>query len=307
MKKAQESSEGWGGGGTTLTLEDSAHRIDCHGASMVGSKRATNQDDYLIAPLFTPGGSARCTEEPTAVWTAAPLLLVVADGVGGAPAGDRASSIAIREMHQALKYRSGLTGFHEAEGVDPGAFLKEAVRRGQEAIEAEIERHDNQTGMGTTLTAALVLWPKAHVVHVGDSRCYLVRRSSLEQLTVDHTISQKLSDLGMHDSDAHKPSRWKNVLWNVIGGRTSEVHPQVTTIDLRWGDALLLATDGLTDSLSEEDILRRAQEGQTAEGVCASLIEAARIRKGTDDMTVVYAQFGRSSFWRRLREVFLGG
>jgi protein phosphatase len=181
------------------------------------------------------------------------------------------------------------------------------VSRGQKAIEAEIERNTEQSGMGTTLTAALILWPKAHVVHVGDSRCYVVRRSSLEQVTIDHTVAQKLSDSGLCDPDAHKPSRWRNVLWNVIGGRTSEVHPQVSTVDLRWGDALLLATDGLTDSLSQEDILHRVHEEQTAEAVCASLIQTARVRKGTDDMTVLYAQFGRSSFWKHLREIFLGG
>jgi serine/threonine protein phosphatase PrpC len=306
MKKPQEWSEGWGGTAPHL-LEDFAHRVDCHGASIIGSKRTVNQDDYLIVPLIAPADSRRCCEERTAMRTGPPLLLMVADGVGGAPAGERASSIAIRAVHRALTDRSGGFLLHEADGVDPGELLKAVVSRGQKAIEAEIERNTEQSGMGTTLTAALILWPKAHVFHVGDSRCYVVRRSSMEQVTIDHTVAQMLSDSGLHDPDAHKPSRWRNVLWNVIGGRTSEVRPQVSTVDLRWGDALLLATDGLTDSLSQEDILHRVHEEQTAEAVCASLIQTARVRKGKDDMTVIYAQFGRSSIWRQLREIFLGG
>jgi serine/threonine protein phosphatase PrpC len=306
MKKPQESSEAWSGTGLHLR-EDFAHRVDCHGASMVGSKRRVNQDDYLIVPLLEASELGQCSDEKSALRYGPPLLFVVADGVGGAPAGERASSIAIRELHRALTDRSGAFRLHGVEGADPGALLKEAVSRGQQAIDAEIERREDQSGMGTTLTAALILWPKAHVVHVGDSRCYLLRRSSLEQVTTDHTVAQKLSDAGLYGLDDHQPGRWRNVLWNVIGGRTSEVLPQVSTLDLRWGDALLLATDGLTDSLSEEDLLRRVHEGQTAEAVCASLIQAARVRKGTDDMTVIYAQFGRSSFWRHLREIFLGG
>lgn len=298
MKELRESSEG-----DLHHQEDFAHRVDCHGASMVGSKRAVNQDDFLITPLTAAADAGR---EAVLRW-GPPLLFVVADGVGGAPAGERASSLAIRAVHRALTDRTGSFRLQDVDGIPPGELLKEAVSRGQEAIQAEIERDSGRSGMGTTLTAALILWPKAHVVHVGDSRCYLVRRTSLEQLTVDHTIAQQLSDCGLQVQEARRPGRWRNVLWNVIGGRTSEVHPQVSSVDLRWGDALLLATDGLTDSLSDEDILRRVHEEQSAEAVCAGLIQAARLRKGTDDMTVVYAQFGRSSFWRQLREIFLGG
>lgn len=306
MRNPRESSEGWDRGGLHQR-EDFAHRVDCHGASMVGSKRTVNQDDYLITPLTAIPDAGQGSGEAAALRWGPPLLFVVADGVGGAPAGERASSIAIRAVHRALTDRTGVFHLQEPDGGQPEELLKEAVSRGQEAIEAETERNSDRSGMGTTLTAALILWPKAHVVHVGDSRCYLVRRSALEQVTVDHTIAQRLSDCGLHIQDAQRPGRWRNVLWNVVGGRTPEVHPQVSTMDLRWGDALLLATDGLTDSLSDEDILRRVHEGQSAEAVCAGLIQAARLRKGTDDMTVVYAQFGRSSFWRHLREIFLGG
>jgi serine/threonine protein phosphatase PrpC len=300
MKKSHVENEKWVGIGLH-PREDFNHLVDCHGASKVGSKRPVNQDDFLILPLLAPSVPGESSEESATFQAGPPLLFVVADGLGGAPAGERASSIAIREVRRTLTDRAGVSRLGEFEGVDPGEILKEAVSRGQRAIEKDIERHFEETGMATTLTAALILWPKAHVVHVGDSRCYLVRRSSLEQVTIDHTVAQELSKYGP------APSRWRNVLWNVIGGSSSEVHPQVKTLDLHWGDGLLLATDGLTDSLSDKDIFHRVREGRTAEAVCEDLIQAACKRHGTDDMTIIYAQFGRSSFWRQLREIFKGG
>ena len=238
--------------------------------------------------------------EREALQTGPPMLLVVADGVGGSPAGERASSIAVRELYATLTDRAGVSRLHDLEGGDPEALLKDAVTRGQRAIEAEAERLFEQEGMGTTLTAALILWPKAHIVHVGDSRCYHVRRSSLHQVTTDHTM-------GQFAHSSARSSRWRNVLWNVVGGTNPEVHPQVTTLKLHYGDALLLATDGMTDSLPPDEVHHRLREGHSAEAVCANLIQAARKRKGSDDMTVVYAQFGRSSFWNQLREIFKGG
>jgi protein phosphatase len=151
-----------------------------------------------------------------------------------------------------------------------------------------------------------VRWPNVHLLHVGDSRFYVVRRSTLEQLTVDHTLAQRLRDMGVGDSETARRSPWRNTLWNVVGGRDPALDPQVLSFELRWGDALLLATDGLTDPLPESEILHRVHEERRAEDVCASLIRAARDHGATDDMTVLYAQFGRASFWKRLREILMG-
>ena len=299
MMKHPESNEEWGDRGLH-PREDFTHRVDCHGASITGSKRSINEDDFLIAALLPPADAPESPLESEALRSGPPMLLVVADGVGGSPAGERASSIAVRELYAALTDRAGISRLHDLEGGDPEALLKDAVTRGQRAIEAEAERHFEQDGMGTTLTAALILWPKAHIVHVGDSRCYHVRRSSLQQVTTDHTI-------GQFAPSTARSSRWRNVLWNVVGGFNPDVHPQVSTLKLHYGDALLLATDGLTDSLGPEELLHRVREGHTSEAVCANLIQAARKSKGRDDMTVVYAQFGRSSFWNQLREIFRRG
>ncbi|HLY10679.1 MAG TPA: protein phosphatase 2C domain-containing protein [Planctomycetota bacterium] len=304
MQKSRKFREGWG---QVDLREDFAHRVDCHGVSLIGSKRTVNQDEYLITSLSAPGEPRSSAQERGGVRSGPPLLLVVADGIGGAPAGERASVLAVRALRDTLMSRFAAAPFQDPEGTDPGTLLKEAVIEGQKAIDDEIERDSERDGMGTTLTAALILWPKAHLVHVGDSRCYLVRHSSVEQLTVDHTIVQRLPDAHPDLEMPEPPSRWRHILWNVIGGRSSELHPQVRTIDLQWGDALLLATDGLTGSLSDQEILHRVQAERSAEAVCTRLIQTAQARKGTDDMTVLCARFGRSSLWKHLREIFLGG
>ncbi len=271
-------------------LEELARRIDCFGLSEKGSHRDRNEDDFLICPFLRPEGSG--SREPA-------YLFAVADGLGGAPAGEQASSIALHALQEAARKL-----VEEPSAADPGEILKDAVLQGQREMEANLRRHPERTGMGTTLTAALVIWPKLHIVHVGDSRCYVAHRSTLEQITVDHTVGHQLAELGMKIPEA--ASRWKNTLWNVVGGGTSDLKPQLQTLELRWGDAILLATDGLTDSLPDDELLRRVRHGASAESICKTLIEEAKAARGTDDMTIVYAQFGRTSFWKRLREILRG-
>lgn len=273
-------------------IEDLTHRVDCHGASEAGTRRAKNEDDFLIHPLGDP--STRGTRPS--------FLFGVADGLGGAPAGEQASAMVLEEIRRRVTA-------HEADpsgASGPEEVLKEAALQGQQRISRELQKHPENEGMGSTLTVAWVQWPKVHLLHVGDSRCYVVRRSSLEQVTIDHTLAQRLHEMGVGDTETAQRSPWRNTLWNVVGGRDPSLDPQVLTFDLRWGDALLLATDGLTDPLPESEILKRVHEEHRAEDVCASLIRAALEHQGTDDRTVVYAQFGRASFWKRLREILIG-
>jgi PPM family protein phosphatase len=261
------------------------HQIECHATSEIGTARPVNQDQYLLAPLT-----------PSSPETDPAYLFAVADGLGGAPAGDRASLIATRTLFRTLR----------EPWTDPGDTLKRAVLRCQHEIDAHGERHPERAGMATTLTAALVLWPKVYIVHVGDSRCYALRPSRAERITVDHSIAQRMAGIGVISQDQVPRSRWKNVLSNVIGGKSSDVMPELFTTTLQWGDALLLATDGVTDPLNDEDLWALTRERGSAEAVCDRLIRTAGERGGKDDRTVVYARFGRSPAWRKLREILLG-
>jgi PPM family protein phosphatase len=265
--------------------ENLFHQIECHAASEIGAARPVNEDQYLLVPLTpsTPGA------DPA-------YLFAVADGLGGAPAGDRASLIATRTLFRALR----------EPWSDPGEALKKAVLRCQSEIDAHAERHPERAGMATTLTAALVLWPTVFIVHVGDSRCYALRPSRADRITVDHTIAQRMAGIGVIRPENVRGSPWRNVLSNVIGGKSPDVIPELFTTTLGWGDALLLATDGVTDALKDEEILALARERGTAETVCRRLLRTAEERGGKDDRTVVYARFGRSPAWRKLREILLG-
>jgi protein phosphatase len=263
--------------------ENLFRRIDCFAASETGAARPLNEDQYVLAPLTKPDA------DPA-------YLFAVADGLGGAPDGDRASLIASQALFRRMR----------RPWTDPREALKEGVLAAQREIELDVERHPERLGMGTTLTAALVLWPRVYVVHVGDSRCYALRRSRAERITVDHTIAERMAGIGVIRPDKVAGSRWKNVLSNVVGGRSPDVLPELFATTLRWGDALLLATDGVTDHLSDEMLLALSRERGTAEAVCRRLIRGAQERGGKDDMTVVYARFGRSPAWRRLRDILLG-
>jgi serine/threonine protein phosphatase PrpC len=287
-------STGRGGEGPWReSLGSDAPRIDCYGVSEKGSGRTLNEDEFLIRPLVSPLPG----REPA-------FLLVVADGMGGAPGGERASSIALHSLHRSLR-ESIFVPDSSGDGVlDPGEALRDAVIQCQRDVEEDQKGHPDRAGMGTTLTAALVLWPSVHVVHVGHSRCYVLRGSHLEQLTVDHTMAQQMAHLGLLTPRAVHPDRWNNILSNVIGGTSSTVDPQVTSSDLKWGEAILLTTDGLTDVLSDEAILKLARREGDAPAVCRSLIEAAQEHGGRDDMTVIIARFGKSPMWRRLQEIF---
>jgi len=251
--------------------------LDCHGVSVVGKGRRVNQDDYLLAPLPTQGGPA--------------FLFAVADGIGGGPAGDRASGMAIQGLHEFVRKTAAEPDLMRA--IDPGELLRRGVLRCHEQILADVESHPELFGMGTTLTAALVLWPRVWIVNAGDSRCYRLRDARLERLTFDHTLVQKLTDEGILTPETARRSRWRHALWNHLGKSSAAVDPQVVASELRPDDALLLTTDGVTDPLTDEEIEAFAGESGPARRLSRRIVEAAEEKGGKDDMTLIFARFSR--------------
>jgi serine/threonine protein phosphatase PrpC len=254
--------------------------LDCHGLSVVGKGRRVNQDDYLLAPLQSPA----LKETPA-------FLFAVADGIGGGPAGDRASSMAIQGLHEFVRKTTAEPDLMRT--IDPGELLRKGVLRCNDLILADVEAHPELFGMGTTLTAALVLWPRVWVVNAGDSRCYRLRGSRLERLTFDHTLVQKMTDEGILTPETARRSRWRHALWNHLGKSNAPVDPQVVAKELRPDDALLLSTDGITDPLPDGEMQRLAGETGSARILSRRILEAAEERGGRDDMTLVFARFSR--------------
>ncbi|HVE41334.1 MAG TPA: protein phosphatase 2C domain-containing protein [Planctomycetota bacterium] len=279
--KSFQHDREWRGEDGTPLQGTQAIPLDCHGVSQIGKGRRVNQDDYLLTPLDIPSDSA---QGPA-------FLFAVADGIGGGPAGDRASSSAIQTLHQFVRRTVSEPGLLQA--IDPGELLRKGVLRCHDEILADVDAHPELFGMGTTLTAALVLWPKVWIVNAGDSRCYLLRDSRLERLTFDHTLVQKLTDEGILTPETARKSRWRHALWNHLGKNSSPLDPQLATADLQLGDGLLLTTDGVTDPLLDEEIEVLLREPASARRLSRLILQAADVKGARDDMSLVFARFAR--------------
>jgi protein phosphatase len=253
--------------------------LDCHGVSQVGRGRRVNQDDYLLAPLDVPCSAA-----------AGPaFLLAVADGIGGGPAGERASAMAVQGLQQFV--RKSIAEPDLLRAIDPGDVLRKGVLRCHDEILADIEAHPELFGMGTTITAALVLWPRVWVANAGDSRCYLLRDGRLERLTFDHTLVQKLTDEGILTPETARRSRWRHALLNHLGKSSAPPQPELAAAELRRGDAILLTTDGVTDPLLDAELEGMLRDAGSAKGVSATIVQAAEEKGGRDDKTLVLVRF----------------
>jgi serine/threonine protein phosphatase PrpC len=271
-------------------------KMDCYGMTDVGKVREVNEDQYLIADLNKSMRIQRTSlgiDDQTRLFGSSQgMLLLVADGMGGHAAGKRASLLAVdslttyvlNTMHWFFRLRPDCQDYFEED-------LKAALAHCQARVQAEGESIPERQGMGTTLTMAYLSWPMLYVVHVGDSRCYLFRQSKLRQITRDHTVAQRLVEKGMLEEHDAESSRWSHVLWNVIGGGSDELSPEVYKAELALGDKLLLCTDGLTKHVPDQKIADVLASGATAEEICKRLLDTANDAGGSDNITVVVSHF----------------
>jgi len=209
------------------------------------------------------------------------FLLVVADGMGGHPAGDVASQIAMNTLIEA---------FPTLPDGDLGLALKQAYRRANEAVFQAGQDEPAHAGMGTTLTTALLHGKYATVANVGDSRAYLLRGNALTQVTRDHTVVAEEVVQGRLTVDAARRDPRRNRLTHVIGThpRLESKLPDVFELTLLPGDRLLLCSDGLYDVLDDGD-MRRALQDQDPGDAARELVQSAKERGTRDNATAVVA------------------
>jgi PPM family protein phosphatase len=146
--------------------------------------------------------------------------------------------------------------------------------------------------MATTLTAGLILWPRVHLVHVGDTRGYLLRRGTLRQVTTDHTVAEVLVRRGQLTPEAARRSRYQHILTSHLGGEDRDPEIQSADYILEPGDSLLIATDGLSGALAEEELAEIASRPCSSHAVCHMLVEAAHAKGTPDDATAAFVRFG---------------
>lgn len=264
-----------------------------------GRSREENQDAFLVTKLGgtrDPGGEgpSLSTLEPDAagpevastLLSAGPpgVLMAVADGMGGAAAGDVASNLAISAVEEAL--RSSLAG--ETGAPSRPEELAEGIRAADGRIRSWASRHDEYRGMGCTMTAVLVAGAEVHLAHVGDSRAYLIRDGRARRLTRDHTMAQELVEAGSMSQEEADRSDQRHVLLHALGG---DREPEVLEAGdrCRPGDVLLLCSDGLTDGIDDRELAERISGVERPGEICRRLLALANERGGPDNITVVAA------------------
>jgi protein phosphatase len=250
-------------------------------ATHIGRVRALNEDVYLVR--------------------AERGLFVVCDGVGGTPAGEVASRMAVDTVLDRLRASNGATiasGAGEPRYLPQTISLVDAVRHSNQFIYEEARKDPRHAEMGTTLVGACLKQHIASVVHVGDSRAYLWHNGRLEPLTRDHSLVEAQIHAGLLDRAESLHSAHQNILVRVLG-REPDVDVEVNEVPVQPGDYLLLCSDGLTRMVPEPALADAISRLRDPQRICDDLIDAANRHGGADNITVVVVEV-KGSWWRRL-------
>jgi protein phosphatase len=261
--------------------------------------RKSNEDQFLIADLsksiFIHQTSLTFDDGSRCFGGSQGSLMLVADGMGGHAGGGRASTLAVDEVLLYVLYTMPwFFRFEQSAEDELKDELAAALSKCHDSVRAESEVLPSRRGMGTTLTMAYIYWPRFYVVHVGDSRCYLLRGTQLRRITTDHTLAQEMVEAGAVEAAEAADSRLRSALWNTIGGTSGDLTIDVHKGDLRVGDTMLLCTDGLTSHVPDDAITKYLKDAKSAEDACNRLVSAANEGGGSDNITVVVASYGET-------------
>jgi PPM family protein phosphatase len=262
-------------------------RVSVFGKTDLGRTRDHNEDTFLVADLSTGNASLQPAVRSHEVGARGSLFMV-ADGMGGAAAGELASAMAADHI-----YRHMITAW--AGDATPSAArfayrMKEAVELANEQIYSYAREHPEVRGMGTTVTAAGVFGGDLYLTQIGDSRAYLVRGMEAIQLTKDQSLMQRLVDAGELTEDEAEHSERRNIILQALGP-DPRVKVDLTHQSLRRGDTLIVCSDGLSGLVRREEFAHLAQEHSDLPSLCSALINLANARGGPDNITVVAARF----------------
>lgn len=263
--------------------------IDSFGLTDTGRVRPRNEDHFVIAAI-SKSIDIRTTSLPDKALAnrfgaAAAHLFAVADGVGGRPDGERASELTVGAL---LDYVGHAAGCFQGLDADKEHELLETLERTVRDVHERLLSEsggDGERSPATTLTMVLLAWPRAYLVHVGDSRVYARRSGRFEQVTRDQTIGEYMLSVGAWTEEQARRSGPAAALASAVGG--SELAPVVGVIDLSPGDTLLLCTDGLNRHVSDEVIAETLAREAPAEATARALVEQALAGGGSDNITTV--------------------
>jgi protein phosphatase len=220
-------------------------------------------------------------------------LFAVADGMGGHNAGEVASDIAIRTLHARC-----IAGLLAQSPTPPLAVLATAF---DEANRQVIDAASDIVleGMGTTLTAALVIGGDLYVAHIGDSRCYIINARETIQVTKDHSVVQQLVDSGAITAKQARTHPRKNEITRVLG-YSRDIVPDLHHLKLYAGDNILLCSDGLHGVLPPNNISETVTGSQNPNQACLDLAAQANLAGGPDNISVIIAKPGGLPSWQAM-------
>jgi protein phosphatase len=234
--------------------------ISCAGDTHVGVVRTGNEDNFLLD--YQSG------------------VFIVADGMGGHAAGEVASEMAVQIIARELGSLRGLPD------VVAGDRMREAIRRANHAIfERTLAEHDKR-GMGTTTTVMVLFSERYLIGQVGDSRGYLLRDGTFQQITKDHSYVQEQVDAGLLTPEQARTHPYSNVITRCVGAN-EDVVPDIYFGTLQKGDVILLASDGLTGMLEDEHLAKIMQSGGDPAVWVGKMIQDANRRGGLDNITAI--------------------
>src|SRR5262245_9026438 len=257
-------------------------RVEVFAKTDQGRTREHNEDRFFIADL-TRNTSALQPDLRQHDIGPRGTLLVVADGMGGAAAGELASQMATETIY------AHLARTWTDDDATPQRFafrLKEAVETANASIHAHAKAHPEVRGMGTTTTAAGVLNDHLYLTQVGDSRAYLIRGGEAHQLTKDQSLMQRLVEAGELTEEEAAQSERRNIILQALGP-DPRVKVDLTHQELRRGDTLVLCSDGLSGQVKKDEIAEVVTREATLQAACERLIAMANERGGPDNITVI--------------------
>ena len=237
------------------------------GITDVGAVRHQNQDSYHIELLA----------EDMA-------LGIVCDGMGGAKAGNVASQLAVETFLETAKAQPP-----EQWRNEPEALLHFAAEQANGAAHFRANVDADCRGMGTTMVAALVVGDRAYILNIGDSRCYLVRPEGITKVTRDHSVVEDLVFRGQITPEQARQHPQKNLITRALGAE-SRLRADLFRQPMEHGDALLLCSDGLSNMVSDQELLYEVLHGGPAEDCCRRLLDIALSRGAPDNVTAVLLQ-----------------
>lgn len=287
--------------------DNSRVKIEVFAKSDVGRVRTGNEDNFLIADL-TEAKVWIATDEGGSLSSPLTLeqgdrgvLLAVADGMGGALAGEVASEIAVSTVSEKMLQ------FRENPSINRFQFserLRLAIETANTIINRESRSNPEYKGMGSTFTISAIYENRAYLGQIGDSRCYLIRLGEIVQITKDQSLVGQLIEAGYLTDDEAENHSCRNVILQALGPQVA-IKVVVDYIDLCDEDIILICSDGLSGKVKRQEMLKIVESTPDLKKACELLIYLANERGGEDNITLVLARINGSELPKPSRDELL--